>query len=102
MSLIEENTDFFKEISASNESQMGYLCHSIAISIWNENLTKNNAVIKSDMLYYLNLSENSFNKTIEIYTELLKNKAYQNVFKNQITILEEKKKEVLKLKKEIE
>ena len=102
VSLIEENTDFFKEISASNESQMGYLCHSIAISIWNENLTKNNAVIKSDMLYYLNLSENSFNKTIEIYTELLKNKAYQNVFKNQITILEEKKKEVLKLKKEIE
>ena len=88
--LIEQNTDFFKEILANNESQMGFLCFSIAISIWNENLNKNNATIKNDMLYYLNLSENSFNKTIEIYTGLLKNKAYQNVFKNQITLLDSK------------
>jgi Transglutaminase-like superfamily len=98
--LIKLNTGFFKEIAASNESQLVSVYHNIAINLWNENLTKDKALIKTDLRYYLNLAEGSINKGVEIYKDLMGKKVNETLYKAQIDSLEEQRKEILKLKKE--
>jgi hypothetical protein len=98
--LINTNFLFFKQIEAVNESQLGSLYQSIAIGLWNENLT-NTAAVKKDIIAYLNLSESSINNSIGVYTGIMKKKLDETHCKSRINGLEELKKEVLKLKKEV-
>jgi hypothetical protein len=102
-SFIDRNVAFFKHIEAGHEVDLGYLYHSIAINIWNENL-RNMSKVKSDLLYNLNLSEANLNQAISIYNDLLKlEKGDKDVLSNKRQILkfEEKKKEIVALRKQI-
>jgi hypothetical protein len=99
---IDINVAFFKHIEAGHETDLAYLYHSIAINLWNENLT-NESKIRSDLLYYLNLSETSLNTAISIHNDLLKlEKGDKDLLNNKRLILkyEEKKKRIETLKKQ--
>lgn len=98
--LIQGNDVFFKQIDGLNESKQGELYYLIAVSIWNENLDKDKALIKNDLTTYFNLSENSLSNAVGIYTELSKNKADERRAKTQIEYLESLKKEIVKLRKD--
>ncbi len=100
---ITTNTDYFKLIFAVNEAQLGGLCHSIAISLWNENLT-NKAAIKEELLQHVTLANNSYNNAADAYRALLKNKkndsgkGYQSVIDDLLA----RQKKVLELRKDVE
>jgi hypothetical protein len=101
--LIKLNTNFFKEIAASNESQLVSVYHNIAISLWNENLDKvKSNSLKTDIRYYLNLAEASINKGVDIYKDLIKKRTNETLFQAQIDNLERQRAEVLKIKKEVD
>jgi hypothetical protein len=100
---VDLNVAFFKHIDADKEANLGYVYHAIAVNLWNENLT-NQAAVKSDLLYYLNLAESGLSNSISIYNELLKlenNDKDTLRNKKQIMNYEEKKQRIDKLKKEI-
>jgi hypothetical protein len=98
--LIVANSLFFQHIEGTHESELGALHHSIAIDLWNENLN-NHGIVKSDILYNLNLAENGFSNAQNIYKALLKNKGDQARYTKQISYLEEKKKDILKMRGEL-
>jgi hypothetical protein len=100
--LIDTNVPFFKSITSSDNSELGYMYYWLAHTLWNENLTNRTLKTKNDIKNNLKLSEKYINDAIVDLKELVKIKYKVEENNKQIDFYENLKKEITKMYKDVD